>query len=102
MDKVDRLAELLRGARVGVAFTGAGTSTESGLSDFRSPGGIWARHKPVMYDEFLASREARVRYWQMRIELYPQIAQAKPNDGHFALAQLEELGRISGVITITS
>ena len=99
MDSVERLTELLATARTGVAFTGAGISTESGLSDFRSPTGIWAKHKPVMYEDFLASREARVRYWAMRGDLYTQLQQAKPNDGHRALARLEEVGRIVAVVT---
>jgi NAD-dependent deacetylase len=99
MDSVDRLAELIQGAQRSIAFTGAGMSTESGIADFRSPGGVWARHRPVYYDEFLASREARIRYWKMRIELHREFADAKPNDGHRALARLEELGKIVAVIT---
>jgi NAD-dependent deacetylase len=99
MDAVQQFGELISAARAGVAFTGAGISTESGLSDFRSAGGVWSRHKMVMYDEFLASREARVRYWKMRMELYPEFAKAKPNDGHLAIAKLEELGKIVAVVT---
>ncbi len=82
-----------------MAFTGAGISTESGIPDFRSPGGVWSRHRPVMYDEFVASREARIRYWKMRIEAYRDFAQAQPNEGHRALARLEESGRLRAVIT---
>ena len=99
MDGAQRLVELLRSARAGVAFTGAGVSTESGLSDFRSPGGIWAKNKPVMYDEFLASHEARVRYWALRVGLFHELTQAKPNDGHLAIARLETMGRIKAVVT---
>ncbi len=99
MESVLQFSELVNAARAGVAFTGAGISTESGLSDFRSPSGIWSRHKVVMYDEFLASREARVRYWKMRLELYPEFARAKPNDGHRAIATLEQLGKIVAVVT---
>ncbi len=96
---MQELAGLIRNARTGIAFTGAGISTESGIPDFRSPGGVWSKHRPVMYDEFVASREARVRYWQMRVQLYREFGQAKPNDGHRAIAKLEELGRIVAVIT---
>lgn len=99
MNPTDRLVELVRAARAGVAFTGAGMSTESGIPDFRSPGGVWAKHKPVMYDDFLQSRAARVRYWQMRRELYREFASAKPNAGHLALARLESVGRLTAVVT---
>lgn len=95
----DDLADILRTASRGVAFTGAGISTESGLSDFRSPGGIWAKNKPVMYDEFLASREARERYWSMRVELFHELSRAQPNDGHRAIAKLERLANIVAVVT---
>ena len=101
MDSVDRLAEFLQSARRGVAFTGAGMSTESGIADFRSPGGVWSRHSPVYYDEFLASREARIRYWKMHIELHDEFAGARPNDGHRALAVLEQLKKVVAVITQT-
>lgn len=99
MDPIAQLAEWLTGAREGVAFTGAGISTDSGLSDFRSPGGIWERNAPVMYDEFLASRDARARYWAMRVKLHHELTRAKPNAGHTALARLEELGRLAAVVT---
>ncbi len=94
-----QLAEVLGSARSGIAFTGAGISTESGIPDFRSPGGVWSKHRVVMYDEFLASREARVRYWKMRVELYGEFGGAKPNDGHKAIARLEQLGKIAAVVT---
>ncbi len=99
MDSTERLAELLNEAVAGIAFTGAGISTESGIPDFRSPGGVWSRHKMVMYDEFVASREARVRYWTMRMQLYGEFRRAKPNAGHRAIARLEQLGKIVSVIT---
>lgn len=98
-EAVDKLAELLRSAERGVAFTGAGISTESGIPDFRSPGGIWSKHKPVMYDEFVASREARKLFWKLRLQLYREFAEAKPNAGHVALAQLERAGRLTAIIT---
>lgn len=99
MEKIEELCRLIAGTRSAVVFTGAGMSTESGLADFRSPGGIWAKNAPVMYDEFLASRDARVRYWKMRSALYPEFAKAKPNAGHHAIARLEDLGRVAAVIT---
>ena len=99
MSTVNQLVDILSTARAGVAFTGAGISTESGIPDFRSPGGFWSRNSPIMYDEFLASRDARVRFWKQRIEMYRDFAHAKPNDGHLAVARLEELGKIVAVIT---
>lgn len=99
MDPQDQLTEYLVHATHGVAFTGAGISTESGIADFRSPGGLWDRHKPVYYDEFVASRAARVRYWKTRIELYKEFANAEPNTGHHAIAQLEDMGKLAAVVT---
>ena len=63
MDVLDRFANFVRSARKGVAFTGAGISTESGIPDFRSPGGIWSQYTPVMYEDFMSSRNERVRGW---------------------------------------
>jgi NAD-dependent deacetylase len=99
MSDFQALAHHLKKARSAVAFTGAGISTESGIPDFRSPSGVWSKHKPVMYDEFVASREARIRYWKMRTQLYAEFENAQPNAGHRALAQLERAGRITAVIT---
>lgn len=99
MSDVENLAEMIERTTQGVAFTGAGISTESGIADFRSPGGLWDRHQPVYYSEFVASREARVRYWQMRIELYEELQDAQPNAGHQVLAKLEERGQLAAVIT---
>lgn len=99
MDAIDQLADLLFGASCGVAFTGAGISTESGIPDFRSPGGVWSKHAPVMYDDFVRLRSERVRYWRMRRMLYREFADAKPNAGHQAIARLEKLGKIVAVIT---
>lgn len=93
------MAEQLMTAERAVAFTGAGISTASGIADFRSPGGVWTRYRTVYYDEFLASHEARLEYWRMKKELYPEFAAARPNLGHRALARLEAAGRLRGVIT---
>jgi len=96
---LQKLAELVRSARRGVAFTGAGISTESGIPDFRSPGGIWSREQPVMYEEFLSSRAARVRGWKLSARMYRECARARPNDGHKAIAELQRRGHIAAVIT---
>jgi NAD-dependent deacetylase len=92
-------SQLIDNAKNIVAFTGAGISTESGLSDFRSPGGLWDRYRIITHPEFLSSKEARNEYWAMRRELIPMILAAKPNPGHKAIARLEEEGKLSAVIT---
>ncbi|MBI2998530.1 MAG: Sir2 family NAD-dependent protein deacetylase [Deltaproteobacteria bacterium] len=96
---LNEFADRVRGCREIVFFTGAGISTESGVPDFRSPGGIWTRYQPVYFEEFLRSEEARVRYWKMKketIELYKNV---KPNIGHHAIKAFEERGQLLGLIT---
>lgn len=96
---IEAVAALIIRSRKIVVFTGAGVSTESGIPDFRSPGGIWSRYAPVMYQDFLASHEARRQYWKMQKERYPDFAQAQPNPAHHAVAELERLGKLDCVIT---
>jgi NAD-dependent deacetylase len=82
-----------------VAFSGAGISTESGLADFRSQGGLWERYRIVTFQEFLACHESRVEYWSMRRELIPGLLAARPNPAHYALVKLEQTGQLRCVIT---
>lgn len=96
---VQRLAEMLLAARRIVAFTGAGISTESGIPDFRSPTGVWAKYEPVMFSDFLTDPDERLRYWKMGKERAGDFLRAEPNAGHRALAKLEFDGRLIGVIT---
>lgn len=103
-DGIERAAELLRsrGDRAPppvVAFTGAGISTESGIPDFRSPGGVWARNRPVQYDEFMAKAEARYEYWRQKAISHGDMHSATPNAGHRILARWEERGLVRAVIT---
>lgn len=103
MDNQDQtlhhVAIWLAEARGAVAFTGAGISTESGIPDFRSPGGVWAKNRPVYFDEFLASAAARYEYWRQKCESHGDFADATPNAGHRVLARWESAGRLRGVIT---
>lgn len=99
-EKVFRLlADCLASAQRTVIFTGAGVSTESGIPDFRSPGGVWSRYRTVYYDEFMASADARHEYWRQKSEAHRDFANAQPNDGHRVIAEWERAGRIVGVIT---
>ncbi|MGO9613515.1 MAG: SIR2 family NAD-dependent protein deacylase [Dissulfurispiraceae bacterium] len=81
------------------AFTGTGISTESGISDFRSPGGVWDRFRIVSFQEFLSDHEARVEYWKMKKELFNGMQNAEPNKAHLALAELEKMGKLSCLVT---
>jgi NAD-dependent deacetylase len=98
-DDVRALAALLREASRVLVFTGAGVSTESGIPDFRSPGGIWDRYPVVYYDEFLRDAEAQRRYWLRSRETYPVLAAAQPNLAHQAIARLDALGKLLLVVT---
>ena len=82
-----------------IAFTGAGASTESGVPDYRSKGGIWDKFQPIYIDEFMSSRDARVKYWKRKAELYPALIDAQPNAAHNGLAELYELGFLKAIIT---
>ena len=96
---VEQLGEMIADASVIVPFTGAGISTESGIPDFRSPGGLWTRNRPIPFDEFVASPDARNEAWQRRFAMEPTFAAAKPGRGHRALASLYRAGKIPAIIT---
>jgi NAD-dependent deacetylase len=97
--QIEEAARLLRAAGHAVALTGAGLSTESGIPDFRSPGGVWERFRPIEYQEFLASHAARAEHWRYKQATVPTMLQAQPNAAHRALAELEAAGRLVAVIT---
>jgi len=82
-----------------VVLTGAGCSTESGIPDYRSPGGAWSRHKPIYYSAFVRSAEVRRFYWARSFRGWPRFESARPNAAHRALAELESRGRVHQLIT---
>jgi NAD-dependent deacetylase len=96
---VERLAELLRERGPAVVLTGAGISTESGIPDFRSPGGLWAQFDPMDYGSIDSFRENPARVWEFYAPRFSMLAEAEPNPGHVALAELERLGHVSAVVT---
>ena len=96
---IARLRELIAAASVIVPFTGAGISTECGIPDFRSPGGIWTKNQPILFDEFLASQEMRNEAWRRRFAMEEHFAMARPGRGHLALASLYRAGKALGVVT---
>src|SRR6266508_6345537 len=96
---IDSLQELVEAARVIAPFTGAGISTECGIPDFRSPGGIWTKMAPIQFDDFLASQEMRDESWRRRFAMQDQFGGARPGRGHRALASLYRVGKSPGVIT---
>jgi NAD-dependent deacetylase len=99
MTAISRLAELLAGSARTVIFTGAGMSTDSGIPDFRSPGGVWSRMKPIEFNTFIHNEDARREAWQRTFSGAARWVGAKPNEGHFAIARLVDSGKVGLVIT---
>ena len=94
-----RLVERLRTSRSILVLTGAGVSTASGIPDFRGPGGVWSRRRPVYYDDFMASESARVEYWDFKLETWEIYQRAQPNAVHHAVVALERAGKLVAVLT---
>ena len=99
-ESIQLLGQLIDTAENIVCFTGAGISTESGIPDFRSPGtGLWNKIKPIQFQDFMASEDARIESWQRKFSGDRTMEDASPNQGHYALARLVELGKCRGIIT---
>jgi NAD-dependent deacetylase len=96
---IEDLAEFLADAERMVIFTGAGISTESGIPDFRSPGGIWTKMAPIAFQDFVSSAAMRKEAWRRRFAMEEMFASVVPNLGHSAVAELVSIGRASHVIT---
>jgi len=99
--QIEEVARLILTSKRIVVFAGAGLSTESGIPDFRSPGGVWDRYDPedFYFQNFLSSEVSREKYWQMATEMYEPMKKAQPNLAHLAIAEMERLGKLDCVIT---
>jgi NAD-dependent deacetylase len=99
--QIEEIARLILTSKRIVIFAGAGLSTESGIPDFRSPGGVWDRYDPedFNFQNFLSSEASREKYWQMATEMYEPMKKAQPNLAHLAIAEMERLGKLDCVIT---
>jgi NAD-dependent deacetylase len=99
---IAKLNDLVNEARVILPFTGAGISTECGIPDFRSPGGLWSKYQPIPFDQFMASAAMRDESWRRRFAMEAQFSTAKPGRGHRALANLgrPNLGRLAKIPAI--
>lgn len=95
----EAFAGRVRQSRQLVFFTGAGISTESGVPDFRSPGGVWTKYQPVLFQDFMASEAARVQHWQLKKATYELFKTVQPNNGHYAICDFEARGQLLGLIT---
>ena len=98
---IETVAEFIVRSRRIVVFTGAGASTESGIADFRSRGGIWDKYNPedFYFQKFLTNDESREKYWLMSTEVYESLKKAKPNPVHLAIAEFERLNKLDCIIT---
>ena len=97
--EIDQLRSMIKESKQGVVFTGAGISTESGIPDFRSPGGIWTKYQPINFNDFMASEEMRRESWRRKFASDAVMKKAKPNKGHLAVGKLVQQGKVSSVIT---
>jgi NAD-dependent deacetylase len=100
-EQIETVAEWISRAKSIVVFVGAGMSTESGIPDFRSPGGVWDKYDPEDFDfgRFLTNEKSRQTYWQMATEMYDAMRDAEPNAGHLAIAEMERMGKLDCLIT---
>ena len=99
MIKIEEFAVKIRQSDQIVVFTGAGISTESGIPDFRSPGGLWTRYRPITFQEYMSSEAARMEAWKRRLDGWEQYKSAKPNVGHYFFQSLRGKEKLIWLIT---
>jgi len=97
--ELNRFGSMIESSRKMVVFTGAGISTESGIPDFRSPGGIWTKYQPIDFKDFISSAEMRRESWRRKFASDSVMKQAEPNKGHLAVARLVSIGKVTHIIT---
>lgn len=99
--KLSNGEKMIRNASRILVFTGAGLSTESGIPDFRSPGGIWEKYDPsdFYFQKIVSDQGAREKYWEMSSEMYGTMKNAQPNKAHLAVKALEDAGKLLAVVT---
>lgn len=98
-ESIGKAARVILGSNLTIALTGAGISVESGIPDFRSKGGLWDRYDPEEYATIYAFQSSPEKVWQMLREMEETVDKARPNEAHIGLAELEEMGLLSSVIT---
>jgi len=100
-DNMNRAKELIFSSDKILVFSGAGLSTESGIPDFRSPGGVWSKYDPsdFYFDRIVSDEKAREKYWQMSTEMWETMKDAWPNKGHLAIKKLEDMGKLLCIVT---
>ncbi len=100
-DLIEKAARIIDHSQRVLVFTGAGISTESGIPDFRSPGGLWSKYDPqdFYFDRFISDERAREKYWQMSSEAYATMKDARPNSAHLAIKCLEDRGKLELLVT---
>ena len=100
-DLIEKGAQIVKEAKKILIFSGAGMSTESGIPDFRSPGGVWSKYDPsdFYFDKIISSEKAREKYWEMSTEFYDTMKDAVPNRAHLAIRAIEESGKLLAIVT---
>lgn len=99
MSDTDTLAVLIVESTAILIVTGAGVSTETGIPDFRGPKGVWNTQRPVEFQDFVSSHEARITYWDQKVASAEFIDAAKPGAVHLACVELEEAGKLEAIVT---
>ncbi|MFX0181403.1 MAG: NAD-dependent protein deacylase [Candidatus Hodarchaeota archaeon] len=96
---LSQAADIIKSSKEIVVFTGAGSSTQSGIADFRSEGGLWSRYDPSIYANYYYFLQDPSKFWEMHNELVDILSEAQPNLIHYSVVELEKLGKVKAIIT---